>query len=68
MFKQFIQNVAGADVPMITSMLIFIIFFVAVTIYLIIADKTYLKRMSELPLESDGSVAEEKIINPLNLN
>ncbi|TAG21760.1 MAG: hypothetical protein EAZ32_05035 [Cytophagia bacterium] len=56
MFKQFIQNVVGADIPMMASLLIFFLFFVAVILYLVWADKAYLKRMSELPLESDGTI------------
>ncbi|MFC0184335.1 hypothetical protein SAMN04515674_102143 [Pseudarcicella hirudinis] len=51
MFKQFINNVQGADVYMITSLLIFSVFFVLVGIYLFMIDKKHAKDMSYLPLK-----------------
>ncbi|NBA73960.1 hypothetical protein GOQ04_00260 [Emticicia sp. ODNR4P] len=54
MFKQFIDKVDGADIYMITSFLIFMAFFVLVSIYLFIMDKSYLNKMQNLPLE-DGN-------------
>lgn len=53
MFRQFLDNVQGADIPMITSLLIFFIFFILVGTYLFIVDKKHLNYMSHLPLNED---------------
>ena len=50
MFKQFISNIPGADVFMIFSLLLFLVFFVLVGIYLLKMDKNYLIKMEELPM------------------
>lgn len=54
MFKQFLNHVKGADVPMITSLLIFFVFFLLVGVYLFLVDKKHLDHMSTLPLEDNG--------------
>jgi hypothetical protein len=51
MFKQFVNNVAGADVWMVASMVIFILFFAGVLLYLIKGNKDYFKKMEKLPIE-----------------
>jgi hypothetical protein len=51
MFKQFISKIPGADVYMIGSFLTFFAFFVLVGLYLFLVDKTYIKQMSQLPLD-----------------
>jgi uncharacterized protein YneF (UPF0154 family) len=53
MFKQFLNKVQGADVPMVTSLLIFFIFFLLLGVYLFIMDKNHTKYMSNLPLNED---------------
>lgn len=50
MFRQFLDKVQGADIPMITSLLIF---FILVGTYLFIVDKKHLHYMSSLPLNED---------------
>lgn len=51
MFKQFISAIPGADVYMVGSFLTFFAFFLLVGLYLILADKKHLQRISELPLD-----------------
>jgi hypothetical protein len=51
MFRQFLDKVQGADIPMIISLLIFFIFFLLVGTYLLIVDKNHLKYMSSLPID-----------------
>lgn len=53
MFKQFIDKMQGADIPMITSLLIFFVFFLLVGTYLFIIDKKHLTYMSHLPLNEE---------------
>ncbi|MEY4383788.1 MAG: hypothetical protein RI995_1330 [Bacteroidota bacterium] len=50
MFKQFISTIPGADVYMIFSLVLFIVFFVLVGIYLLKMDKKYLNSMEAMPL------------------
>lgn len=51
MFKQFISSIPGADIYMIGSFLTFLLFFVLVGLYLLIADKGHIQRMGRLPLD-----------------
>lgn len=53
MFKQFLNKIQGADIPMVTSLLIFFIFFILLAVYLILMDKNHQKYMSNLPLNED---------------
>ena len=58
MFKQFLNKVQGADIPMISSLLIFFVFFLLVGTYLLIMDKKHIKYMSQLPINEDKKIAE----------
>jgi cbb3-type cytochrome oxidase subunit 3 len=51
MFKQFVDQVAGADQYLIASLLIFFIFFVVISLLLIKMNKTHIAYMSKLPLQ-----------------
>ena len=53
MFKEVLQSIEGVEFYTIVSMLIFILFFIGMTIWLFKVDKKYIKDMSELPLEED---------------
>lgn len=53
MFKQFINEVNGSQVYLITSMGIFMLFFILVTLLLVTMKKDKIKYMSELPLKED---------------
>lgn len=59
MFKQ-ITNLNGDERYLIFSLLVFLIFFIAVGIMLIRMKKDYSKHMSEMPLEE----SEKEITNP----
>lgn len=50
MFKQFLNQVADSQVYLITSLAIFMLFFLIVGIMLLIMKKEQIKYMSELPL------------------
>lgn len=58
MFKQFLNKVQGADIPMITSLLIFFLFFLLVGTYLLKMDKKHIKYMSQLPINEDKKTTE----------
>jgi cytochrome c oxidase cbb3-type subunit 4 len=50
MFKEVLQSIEGIEFYTIVSMLLFILFFIGMTIWLFKVDKNYIKKMSELPL------------------
>ena len=55
MFKQFIAKMPGADLYMVGSFLTFFIFFLLVGVYLWLADKKHIDRMSRMPLTDSQS-------------
>ena len=57
MFKQ-ISNLAGDEVYLLISLLIFIAFFIGATIMLIKMKKNHTTYMSALPMESENQTNE----------
>ncbi|WP_423148142.1 hypothetical protein [Rubrolithibacter danxiaensis] len=55
MFKQFIDKVSGSEIYLITSLWIFLVFFIIVGVLLIKSNKKYIDYMSELPLTDNDS-------------
>lgn len=53
MFKQFLDQTSGNQGYLITSLAIFMLFFVVVAILLLTMKKDEVKYMSELPLKDD---------------
>ncbi|WP_169304390.1 hypothetical protein [Pedobacter frigoris] len=53
MFKQFLDQVDGNQGYLITSLGIFMLFFIVVAILLIVMKKDEVKYMSELPLNDE---------------
>ncbi len=53
MFKQFIQNFADSRIYLISSLWLFLIFFILVAIMLIRMNKSHIEYMSKLPLKED---------------
>lgn len=53
MFKQFLDHVDGSQVYLLTSLGIFMLFFLLVGILLLTMKKEDIKYMSELPLKDD---------------
>ncbi len=53
MFKEVLQSIEGIGIYTIISMIIFILFFIGMTIWLFKVDKKYIKTMSELPLSEE---------------
>jgi hypothetical protein len=51
MFKQFTENLTGTQVYLISSLGIFVIFFIVVTVALISIRKNHVAYMGNLPLE-----------------
>ncbi len=53
MFKQFIQNFADSRIYLISSLWLFLIFFILVAIMLIRMKRKHIEYMSNLPLADD---------------
>lgn len=53
MFRQFIDKTIGADIYLITSLGIFLVFFIVVSVMLIKMNKNHINYMSELPINDD---------------
>ena len=53
MFKEVLQSIEGVEFYTIVSMIIFILFFIGITIWLFKVDRNYIKTMAELPLNEE---------------
>jgi hypothetical protein len=54
MFKQFLNTVTDSNIYLITSLWIFLIFFILVAVMLVKMNKDHIRHMSELPLNDDN--------------
>ncbi len=59
MFKHYFEQIHNVEVWPIISLSIFFIFFVILIIWVIRADKNYIKSMSQLPIEDEAKTFEE---------
>jgi len=56
MFKQFTENISGHQVYLLSSLGIFLVFFIVVTILLLRIRKAHIEYMSDLPLKDGGEI------------
>jgi hypothetical protein len=59
MFKQ-INNLAGGEFYLITSLIIFLVFFIVVTIFIINLSKNHISVMSNLPIKDQQTPNHEE--------
>ncbi|HWQ34693.1 MAG TPA: hypothetical protein VNQ79_17720 [Blastocatellia bacterium] len=52
MYKNVMQSIEGIGIYPLISLLMFFLFFVAVLVWFVRADRGWLKKMAELPLDS----------------
>lgn len=57
MFKQFTENISGNQIYLLSSLGIFLVFFIVVTVLLMRLHKSHVDHMSDLPLQ-------DNLINP----
>jgi len=50
-FINYLESITGIGIYPLTSFMIFFVFFLGVTLYVIKADKNYLKKVSQIPLD-----------------
>lgn len=53
MFKQFTENIKGNQIYLIGSLAIFLIFFIVVTVMLVLLKKKDMDYMKSIPFEND---------------
>lgn len=56
--SELLGNVSGADVYLITSLIIFLTIFILATVYMFAMPKEVVKTISELPLKDSTSYEE----------
>ncbi len=54
MYRQILEKIDGIGIYPLFSFIMFFVFFIAVTIYVIRADKGMIDRMRQLPLNNDS--------------
>ena len=55
MYKEILQSIEGVHIYPIISLMVFDVFFVSVLIWILKVDKNYIKKMENLPLESENN-------------
>lgn len=55
MYKEILQSIEGIEIYPIISLIVFVVFFIVVTIWLIRMDKNYINEMKQLPLTKDDN-------------
>lgn len=58
--RQYAETISGIEIYPMISLLIFVLFFIAVLYYVKKMDKKYVEEVSHLPLEDDGAADEKK--------
>jgi cbb3-type cytochrome oxidase subunit 3 len=64
MYKNVLQSIEGVGLYPIISLLLFFLFFAAVIIWFFRADKAYLKKMAQLPLDSSDHLSSDMNSQP----
>ena len=59
MLSQMLDKIDGAWIFAALSLGIFLLFFFGVSLYVLTANKSHIKRMSELPLTTDSETKNE---------
>ncbi len=55
MIRNYLQSIEGIELYPLISLAVFVIFFIAVFIWILKVDKNYIKKMENLPLESENN-------------
>lgn len=58
MFKHYFERIQGIEIYPVISLLIFFIFFVLLFVWVVKADKKYINKMKNLPLDGTGTKDE----------
>lgn len=55
MYKEILQSIEGVEIYPIISLIVFVVYFIVITIRLIRMDKNYINEMKQLPLTKDDN-------------
>lgn len=55
MFSNYLKDIEGIGIYPIISLLVFFIFFVVMLLWMFKIDKNYIKKMQDLPLDSNNN-------------
>ena len=55
MIRNYLQSIEGVEVYPLISLIVFVLFFVAIFVWMVIIDKKYLKEMAEMPLDLNSN-------------
>ena len=55
MIRNLLQSIEGVEIYPLISLVIFVIFFVAMLVWMLKIDKKYIKEMEQLPLDSNNN-------------
>ncbi|MFZ1518116.1 MAG: cbb3-type cytochrome c oxidase subunit 3 [Ignavibacteriaceae bacterium] len=69
MYKEILQSIEGVSVYPIISLVVFVLFFAVILIWMFKVDKSYIKKMENLPFEKEeennfnntGDLYEKKV-------
>ncbi len=53
MYKEILQSIEGVSVYPIISLVVFVLFFAVILIWMFKVDKSYIKKMENLPFEKE---------------
>lgn len=59
MYKEVLRSIENIEIYPVISLLIFVIFFVAMSIWVIKVPKTYIDHMKSLPMDEDEIIKNE---------
>jgi cytochrome c oxidase cbb3-type subunit 3 len=52
-FKNYLETIAGVEIFPMISLLVFVVFFVALIFYVVKADKNYIEHMQQIPFDKE---------------
>jgi len=53
MFKNILESVNGIEIYAISGLILFLVMFISVTVWIFKADKNYIRKMEQLPLDNN---------------
>lgn len=56
MFNNYLESIEGVGIYPIISLLVFFMFFVVMIVWLMRVDKSYIKKMSSMPLDNEENL------------
>ena len=63
MFKHYFEQIHNIEIWPIISLIIFFVFFTFTMVWIFFLDKTYIEKMSGLPLEDQDNESESNLKN-----